>query len=205
MKTTMVTTFLLLAVSSVVFVTQIESLALSIYVAGFPYASRHNGKFTMTDFQYNGKPVWANGRWSIYFRKSGYKANRWVLDFNDVGEEWSGTVAWSESNANEPFITAWGNNGAVSRYSAIKVAKSAYSYRTTGTYALKSHYKGWPVYQLNYGSSMQSVYRRSGGYAKNAWVLDLNSINDEWSGTVDYSSKGIDPTAVSWKSGTFST
>ena len=157
----------------------------------------------MTDFQYNGKPVWTNGTWSIYYRTSGYKANRWVLDFDNVGEEWSGTVAWSESDADEPYLTAWGNNGAVSRYSWINVANSAYSSRTTGTYALKSHYNGWPVYQLTYGSAVQSVYRRSGGYAQDAWVLDLDAIDNEWSGTVDYSGKGIDPTAVSCKTGTF--
>lgn len=204
MKATMAATVLALALSSFVFGAHAQSPPpFHIHVNGFPYASQHNGQFTMTDFQYNGKPVWTNNNWSIYFRTSGYKANRWVLDFDNVGEEWSGTVAWSSSTADAPYLSAWDKNGAVSSHSGINVANSAYSSLTTGAYALASHYDGWPVYQRTQGSSVFSIYRRSAGHAKNGWVLDFDSIDNQWSGTVDYSDESVDPTTASWKTGTF--
>ena len=42
---------------------------------------------------YNERPVYRNGGWSIYYRISGYATNQWVLDFNDVSEDWDGTLA----------------------------------------------------------------------------------------------------------------
>ena len=56
------------------------------------YTSRSNGVFTV-DGDYNDRPIYRNGGWSIYYRVSGYAANQWVLDFNDVSEDWDGTVA----------------------------------------------------------------------------------------------------------------
>ena len=64
----------------------------SIVTIGGVYASRSNGVFT-ADGTYNDHPVYRNGGWSIYYRVSGYAANQWVLDFNEVSEDWDGTVA----------------------------------------------------------------------------------------------------------------
>jgi hypothetical protein len=64
----------------------------SIITVGGVYGNRHNGLFT-ADGTYNDRPVYKNGGWSIYYRISGYATNSWVLDFNDVSEEWDGTVA----------------------------------------------------------------------------------------------------------------
>ena len=64
----------------------------SIITIGGVYASRSNGVFT-ADGTYNDRPVYRNGDWSIFYRVSGYAANQWVLDFNDVSEDWDGTVA----------------------------------------------------------------------------------------------------------------
>ena len=64
----------------------------SIITIGGVYASRANGVYT-ADGTYNDRPVYKNGAWSIYYRISGYAPNTWVLDFNDVSEEWDGTVA----------------------------------------------------------------------------------------------------------------
>ena len=64
----------------------------SIITIGGVYASHHNGVFTY-DGTYNDHPIYKNGQWSIYYRISGYAANQWVLDFNDVSEDWDGTVA----------------------------------------------------------------------------------------------------------------
>ena len=47
-----------------------------------------NGVYT-ADGTYNDHPIYKYSYWSIYYRVSGY----WVLDFNDVSEDWDGTVA----------------------------------------------------------------------------------------------------------------
>ena len=64
----------------------------SIYTIGGVYANRYNGVFTI-DGEYNERPIYRNGGWSIYYRVSGYATNQWVVDFNDVSEDWDGTVA----------------------------------------------------------------------------------------------------------------
>ena len=66
----------------------------SIVTIGGVYASRANGVYTSDGSEkYNDRPIYRNGGWSIYYRESGY----WVLDFNDVSEEWDGTVAIQNS------------------------------------------------------------------------------------------------------------
>ena len=68
----------------------------SITTYGGVYADRSNGEYTIQD-EYNDRPVYkgpgTSTSWSIYYRVSGYATNQWVLDFNDVSEDWDGTVA----------------------------------------------------------------------------------------------------------------
>ena len=65
----------------------------TIRTIGGVYADRHDGVFNYDGEVYNERPVYKSGGWSIYYRTSGYAANQWVLDFNDVSEDWDGTVA----------------------------------------------------------------------------------------------------------------
>ena len=65
-----------------------------IFASGGVYASLANGLYS-AEGTYNDRPVYKNGGWSIYYRVSGYAANNWVLDFNDVSEDWDGTVAYN--------------------------------------------------------------------------------------------------------------
>lgn len=63
----------------------------SIVLIGGVYRDRANGVYKVQGV-YNDRPIYKGGRnnaWSVYYRKAGY----WVLDFNDVSEKWSGTVA----------------------------------------------------------------------------------------------------------------
>ena len=63
----------------------------TIYTIGGVYGDRYGGEFTI-DGTYNDRPIYRsgkNGDWSIYYRMSNY----WVVDFNDVSEDWDGTVA----------------------------------------------------------------------------------------------------------------
>ena len=62
---------------------------------GGVYSQHSNGDWMATGEIYNDRPVYRGGRsnWAVYYRVSGYAANKWVLDFNDVSEDWDGTVA----------------------------------------------------------------------------------------------------------------
>ena len=81
-------------------VTEVRTLPFAPYpiviaVSGGVYARYTNGEYTAKGV-YNDRPVYKNGQWSIYYRVSGFAANNWVLDFNDVSEEWDGTVAYNK-------------------------------------------------------------------------------------------------------------
>ena len=60
----------------------------SIVSIGGTYGESTNGVFT-ADGTFNDRLVYKRGGWSIYYRK---KLGYWVRDFNDVSEDWSGTV-----------------------------------------------------------------------------------------------------------------
>lgn len=68
-----------------------------LYPSGFfshggTYSSDTDGLWVTTGNVYNNRPVYRdtnNKGWSIYYRNN---INKWVRDFNDVSEEWSGTV-----------------------------------------------------------------------------------------------------------------
>ena len=75
-----------------------------IATIGGQYTTLVNGEYTHADLPnllftmsgtYNERPVYKSdsGSWSIYYRVSGYAANSWVLDFNEVDEDWDGSVA----------------------------------------------------------------------------------------------------------------
>jgi len=84
----------------------------SLEVSGLPYAARHNGEFILTS-TYKNNPVYTSvkdKKWVIYKRVTErVTKNKWVLDFNAISEEYDGTVAWSESDADRPWMSTWKN------------------------------------------------------------------------------------------------
>ena len=63
------------------------------YLLGGVYSSKTNGVWSASGEIYNERPVYKGGNnnnWSVYYRA---KLSKWVLDFNDVSEDWDGTVA----------------------------------------------------------------------------------------------------------------
>lgn len=60
----------------------------SIVTIGGVYSNRANGVYH-AEGTYNSHPIYKYEGWSIYYREAGY----WALDFNDISEEWAGTVA----------------------------------------------------------------------------------------------------------------
>ena len=61
----------------------------TITTIGGTYGSHYNTGVFTADGTYNDHPIYKNGAWSIYYRTA---LNMWVLDFNDVSEDWDGTV-----------------------------------------------------------------------------------------------------------------
>src|SRR5690606_3725674 len=107
----------------------------SIVIGGAAYSSYTTGVYSWDGTVYNGKPVFqrqAGGvTWSVYQRSNG----RWCLDFDDVNEDWSGTVELGP-NADTPFDAAWDDaNMAVSSTAAIELSGAVYSSSNTGTYS----------------------------------------------------------------------
>ena len=167
----------------------------TIYVGGFPYASQHNGEFRRETTKYNNRPVYKSGYWTIYWRSSGYAANKWVLDFDSIDELWDGTVAWSKENAAEPYLVAWEKDGAVSRTASLHVRGAP---DRNGEYNFTNqHYNGLPVFERQ----GWHIYRRLDGF----WYHDSNAISEDYDGSVDYSrTKSIEPFAIEWNTGGYS-
>ena len=169
------------------------SRTASLHVRGAPY---RNGEYKFTNKHYNGLPVFERQGWHIYRRQN----EKWYHDFNDISEDYDGSVDYTHSTSIEPFAVEW-NTGGYSRYDRVHVRGSAYSSQTDGAYIISSSYKGFPVYKKD----SYSIYRRADGYSKNGWVLDFNAVDDAWDGTVDYTrSTANEPVGTQWKTGGFS-
>lgn len=167
----------------------------TIIVQGLPYGNRHNGVFVISG-SYNGSPAYKSlkdTRFQMYKRKTG----RWVLDFNAISEEHSGTVAFSTSKVNRPWLSAW-KNGVITEGAGIDritLAGLPYSKFHNRVFIVDSLYNGFPVYKSVKDKRFR-MYRRSNG----KWVLDFNTISEEHSGTVAYStSSGFRPWLATWK------
>lgn len=159
----------------------------SIHFIDGPYAGSTNSAPFVKSGTYLDYPVYTQGTWSIYRRANG----KWYLDFNDVSESWSGTVAYTLSAAHEPFSASW-NKGAASQTDTFELAGGPYSGQTNGTFTLTSAYNGAPVYTR--GS--WSLYRRGNG----EWHVDFNDVSEDWSGTVSYTEDGgRTPWSATWQ------
>lgn len=171
-------------------------------VSGAPYASRTTGEYAVSG-TVNGAPGYQRTdqyglTWSLYRRSYG----RWVLDFNAVDEQWSGTVAYSDTQGASSVLAASG--WSISSMSIVQASASPppppastsvspvyasgsipYPSRTVGVYRpTGSTYGGAPVYQrTDRWGLVWSLYRRTYG----TWVFDFNAVDDQWSGTVAYS------------------
>jgi hypothetical protein len=169
----------------------------SIVLGGAPYTSSTTGVYTWNGGVYNGKPVFEHvgggTTWSLYQRQNG----RWYVDFDDVDEAWSGTVA-EASVAETPFDATWSNaNMAVSSTATIELSGAVYSVYNAGTYSFDGQtiYNGAPVFQLVDGvGTTWSIYRRQNGL----WYLDFNDVSEDWDGTVEVGPDAMAPMEGEW-------
>jgi len=95
------------------------SLVGAVRLDGAPYGFRTNGIYYPTDEAFSGATVYQrrdqyDRTWSLYRRRSG----RWVLDYNEVENRWSGTVAFSRNKRAASLLEAEWNRGAMEVHSA---------------------------------------------------------------------------------------
>jgi len=165
----------------------------TVHLSGIPYGA-DGAYFHSGDF-YNDMPVYTLDHigytWSLYQRSNG----RWYVDFDEPGEDWSGTVAIGP-NADFPWQGDWDHStDAASPVDSIVIGGAAYSSYTTGVYTWDGTvYNGKPVFQRQGGGVTWSVYQRSNG----RWYLDFNDVSEDWDGTVEIGPDAISPTQGEW-------
>ncbi len=77
----------------------------SFFVRKFPY---FNAEYACLGEIYNNAPVYksvnsGNEQFSIYRREDG----KWYADFNEISEEWTGTIAYTLQSSVVPYDTEW--------------------------------------------------------------------------------------------------
>ncbi|WP_018691714.1 hypothetical protein [Algicola sagamiensis] len=77
-------------------------LPSTVYVSGANYPFASSGEYHIVD-SYNGMPVYSNESYMLYQRKNGI----WVLDFNEVSEDWDGTVNYTTKPQSKPWGGFW--------------------------------------------------------------------------------------------------
>jgi len=78
-----------------------------VHGAGLPYRYHTQGVYSTSTQTFNGAPVYVhtdsgNLQWSLYRRGNGM----WVIDYNDVDNRWSGTVAYSQRDQSVSLLEA---------------------------------------------------------------------------------------------------
>src|SRR5690606_32594114 len=165
----------------------------TVHLSGIPYGA-DGAYFHSGDF-YNDMPVYTLDHigytWSLYQRSNG----RWYVDFDEPGEDWSGTVAIGP-NADTPWHGDWDDGtDAASPADISGAGGAAYSSYTTGVYTWDGTvYNGKPVFQRQGGGVTWSVYQRSNG----RWYLDFNDVSEDWSGTVEIGPNADTPFDAAW-------
>ncbi|MDI1436718.1 hypothetical protein [Polyangium sorediatum] len=156
-----------------------------VYVGGIPYPQMGStGDYVFSGRIHNSAPVYTKAgpggsTWSLYKRTDG----RWYVDFNDVSDDWNGTVAHTSQAAAWPWQASWNGSTAFAL-----ITKTVYLYGTAysnlgseGEWELSGAvYGGRPVYQRLVAGTPWSLYRRADG----RWYVDFNDISDDWDGTL---------------------
>lgn len=160
-----------------------------VTVSNSAYPGMTTGTYAFTGELYNDQPVYAlesgGYTFSVYQRDNG----QWYLDFDDVDEQWAGTLAYTTAAAAFPWDAPWNGNMVMSPVASVEVTGAPYSGMTTGSYVYGSTiYDGKPVFQRTSGGYTFSVYQRHNGQ----WYLDFNGIDEQWSGTLAYTTAAVE-------------
>ena len=156
------------------------------------YPQYSNGRYQLTS-EYNGYPVYQHesSGWLIYRRGNG----QWFLDFDSASEDWSGTLAWTTSAADQPWYQQW-STGTLTQNNDVFAKDAPYPQYSDGQFVFSGAYDGYPVF--THQTSGWKIYRRGNG----SWFMDFNAVSEDWDGTVAYtSSASAMPWVTDWSSG----
>ena len=165
----------------------------SVFMYDVVYSSvGSTGQYTESGTYYNDAPVYTRAgtgyTWSLYKRANG----NWYVDFNDVSEDWSGTVTYTEGAADYPWNATWQNGEVAFRTQKVHVYGVPYaSLGSNGDYTVSGEtYSGAPVYTRTDAStgSTWSLYKRANG----SWYVDFNDVSEDWDGTIAYTNQAMD-------------
>jgi hypothetical protein len=173
----------------------------AVYMHNVPYGTSggSDGQYVESGTYYNNAPVYrrvgsTGTTWSLYKRTNG----NWYVDFNTVSEDWDGTVAYTAQAQEWPWSdSTWNNNVVSFRTAKVNVQGIAYatSGGSAGDYAFSGQiYNSAPVYTRQGGGTTWSLYKRANGI----WVVDFNTVSEDWDGTVAYTNAAEWPWKGTW-------
>jgi len=168
----------------------------SVFMYNVPYGT--DGQYVESGSYYNNAPVYqrvgsTGSKWSLYKRTNG----NWYVDFNTVSEDWDGTVAYTAQAQEWPWSdSTW--SGSVVSFRTAQVNVQGIAYASTGSggdYAFSGRiYNSAPVYTRQGGGYTWSLYKRANGI----WVVDFNTVSEDWDGTVAYTGAAAWPWKGTW-------
>ena len=166
-----------------------------LYVFNSPYNSA--GEYTLITTEYNGASVYQRtaghygGYYSIYRRQNGY----WYLDFDEISEEYGGTIGYSDDNNKAfPWETGWKGDMVVLITKAVFIFGAPYPATSDGKYETDGTInQGSPVYARNVQGTLTYLYRRSDG----KWYLGFTTPFPDSGGALLY---GQNVVFEPWKS-----
>ncbi|KIG16656.1 hypothetical protein DB30_04275 [Enhygromyxa salina] len=143
----------------------------TVLLGGMPYTSSTDGEYLFSGEVYQGAPVYvhATSGWSLYRRANG----KWHLDFDDISEDWAGTVAYTTDSAQTPWDATWsGANQVATRVAGVYME---IQHGMSGTYLFEgTTHDGMPVYTRG----DKFIYYRS---ANDRWyVYDQLGSSTAW-------------------------
>ncbi|MGB1016857.1 MAG: fascin domain-containing protein [Nannocystaceae bacterium] len=137
----------------------------SVYMGGLAYNDISSGQYVFTGTIYQGAPVYehaSNAMWKLYRRANG----KWHVDFNDISEDWDGTIAHTTDPAQTPWDATWQGEAAATRTAAIYIASN--TPQLTGMYTFEGMtHDGQPVYEPGAGKAGFVHYRAN----INRWIF----------------------------------
>jgi len=156
---------------------QVATRTSSVFLGNLPYAA--DGEWIATGEGYQGAPVFANAdddSFSLYRRADG----RWHADFNEVSEDWDGTIAYTTSSSSNVWDGQWqGSTQFAMRMDTIEMDGLPYTNSSSGEYVYTGEtYEGAPVF--THTVSGWKLYRRATG----RWHVDINEVSEDWDGTI---------------------
>lgn len=161
-------------------------------ITGTPYLSSSAGEYILSgSINQRASYTHSTSGWSLYARSN----KSWHIDFNEIGDEYSGTIASSSHTHIHPWVGQWSSGLVASPVSTVYLYSQAVP---DGEYTLSSAYGGFPVYKNN--DSGFILYRK---IKTGTWVVSgRDEPNEDWdAGIYSIDNDAVWPWEVTWNPG----